>query len=117
MHPAGGGLGRRTIRPRDKAGGEETDGRRVKRPLPASANRGSREGNDESVRRVVRPGDSLWSIAEEVLATEDLRRIARYWPKIHRANYQVVGKDPSLLFPGQVLVLPPETEESPDRRD
>ena len=54
----------------------------------------------------VRAGDSLWSIAEEVLGTEDPRAVARYWPQIHRANRATIGPDPSLIRPGQVLELP-----------
>lgn len=57
---------------------------------------------------VVREGENLWSIAEVALETTDLRRIARYWPAIHRANRDVVGRDPSRIFPGQRLILPPE---------
>ncbi|MGH2819885.1 MAG: LysM peptidoglycan-binding domain-containing protein [Actinomycetota bacterium] len=56
----------------------------------------------------VRPGDTLWSIAHEVLETDDPARVARYWPKIHRANRSIIGADPSLILPGQVLELPPE---------
>jgi hypothetical protein len=55
----------------------------------------------------VRHGDTLWSIAEQWLRTDDLRSVARYWPKIHRANRDVIGPDPSLIHPGQVLHLPP----------
>jgi nucleoid-associated protein YgaU len=58
----------------------------------------------------VREGDTLWSIAAEVLQTDDLRRIARYWPKIHRANRELLGPDPRLIFPDQLLVLPPECD-------
>ena len=54
----------------------------------------------------VMPGDTLWGIAGEVLATTDMRRIARYWPLIHRENRDVIGADPNLLRPGQVLTLP-----------
>jgi nucleoid-associated protein YgaU len=56
----------------------------------------------------VLPGDTLWSIAAERLGTDDIRRIARYWPRIHRANREVIGPNPDLLRPGQVLELPPE---------
>ena len=52
-------------------------------------------------------GDTLWSIAEQSLRTDDPRSVARYWPKIHRANRDVIGPDPSLIYPGQVLHLPP----------
>jgi nucleoid-associated protein YgaU len=42
------------------------------------------------------------------LGTTEARRIARYWPRIHRANRAVIGGDPNLIVPGQVLTLPPE---------
>jgi resuscitation-promoting factor RpfA len=62
------------------------------------------------VRRVVvQPGDSLWSIAAEILETSDPARIARYWPRIHQLNRQLIGADPNLIFPGQVLELPDES--------
>ena len=57
---------------------------------------------------VVMPGDTLWDIAASHLHTTDDSRIARYWPLIHRENRDVVGSDPSLIRPGQVLELPPE---------
>jgi nucleoid-associated protein YgaU len=59
---------------------------------------------------VVRPGDSLWSIAGEWLATQDAARIARYWPRIHRANRAEIGQDPNLIRPGQVLAMPSEND-------
>ncbi|MGH2786564.1 MAG: LysM peptidoglycan-binding domain-containing protein [Actinomycetota bacterium] len=52
-------------------------------------------------------GESLWSIAGRWLATDDPGRIARYWPRIHRANRSTIA-DPNLIHPGQVLVMPPE---------
>jgi nucleoid-associated protein YgaU len=55
----------------------------------------------------VMPGDTLWDIAGQVLATKDQARIARYWPMIHRENREIIGADPNLLNPGQVLSLPP----------
>lgn len=54
----------------------------------------------------VMPGDTLWDIAARILATDDQRAIARYWPKIHRENREVIGRNPNLLRPGQVLALP-----------
>jgi len=53
-------------------------------------------------------GDTLWDIARRVLDTDDIRRIARYWPRIHRANRSIIGGDPNLIFVGQKLVLPRE---------
>ena len=55
----------------------------------------------------VRDDDTLWSIAEQSLRTPDAASVARYWPKIHKANRDVIGPDPSLIYPGQVLHLPP----------
>jgi nucleoid-associated protein YgaU len=75
------------------------------------AARGGDAADPEQPRRkwhAVLPGDTLWSIAAERLATDDVRRIARYWPRIHRANREVIGPNPDLLRPGQVLELPPE---------
>jgi hypothetical protein len=57
---------------------------------------------------VVQRGESLWQIAAHKLATDDVRRIARYWPKIHRANRATIGHDPNLILPGQRLTLPDE---------
>lgn len=65
----------------------------------------------ECVRRyTVRPGDTLWSIAAEVLETPAPARIARYWPRIHRLNRHLIGADPNLIMPGQVLELPDECD-------
>ncbi|MDQ3878719.1 MAG: hypothetical protein M3290_10300, partial [Actinomycetota bacterium] len=46
---------------------------------------------------IVMPGDTLWDIAASHLGTRDARRIARYWPLIHRANRAEIGSDPSLI--------------------
>jgi resuscitation-promoting factor RpfA len=59
-------------------------------------------------RHTVRPGESLWSIAGDALATDEGRRIAFYWPRIYRANRRIVGSNPDLIYPGQELRLPPE---------
>lgn len=56
----------------------------------------------------VMPGDTLWGIAEKVLGSSDQRAIARYWPRLHRENVDVIGRDPNLIRPGQVLSLPRE---------
>jgi hypothetical protein len=61
-------------------------------------------------RYQVAAGDSLWSIAGRVLGTEDPRRIARYWPRIHRFNRGLIGTTPNLIKPGWVLDLPPECD-------
>jgi nucleoid-associated protein YgaU len=61
----------------------------------------------------VEPGDSLWSIAEDVVhagrpdAPE--RSVARYWQQVVAANRArlVDPGNPDLLVPGQTLDLPP----------
>jgi nucleoid-associated protein YgaU len=67
---------------------------------------------DEGV--VVRRGDSLWSITGRYLgpsATAD--EIAREWPRWHEANRDVIGDDPDLIRPGQVLHPPATTTGTP----
>ncbi len=56
---------------------------------------------------VVRRGDTLWSIAARHLgegATD--AEVAAAWPRWYAANRAVVGPDPDLLRPGQVLHAP-----------
>lgn len=48
---------------------------------------------------VVRPGDSLWAIAGRTGAA-DMPSAVRGW---YRANRDVIGPDPNLILPGQVL--------------
>lgn len=63
---------------------------------------------------VVEPGDNLWDISEDRLA-DDLDReptdpeTAPYWRDVMTANHErfVDPTNPSLIHPGQVLVLPP----------
>ena len=56
---------------------------------------------------VVAAGDSLWTIAGTHLGplATDLD-IAMHWPKWYEANRSVIGADPGLLQPGQVLYPP-----------
>lgn len=62
-------------------------------------------------RWIVSSGDTLWSIAAAVLATDDERSIARYWPRIHRVNRDVIGANPDVIHPGQVLTLPNRADD------
>ncbi|MEU4393497.1 hypothetical protein [Kribbella sp. NPDC023855] len=58
--------------------------------------------------RVVKPGDSLWTIAAAELgpaASDDA--IAARWPQWYAANRQLIGPDPNVIHPGQVLNPPP----------
>ncbi len=63
---------------------------------------------------VVEPGDSLWSIAEEVMtapdgSTPDERTVSRYWQRLIAANRaNLIDPDNAdLLLPGQRLTVPP----------
>jgi hypothetical protein len=58
----------------------------------------------------VRAGDSLWSLAAVQLGpfASDVD-IATAWPRLYQANRQVIGENPDVLLPGQVLRLPPRT--------
>ena len=56
----------------------------------------------------VRPGDSLWAIAEDRLGrSAAVADIADYWHRIYARNAAVIGPDPDLILPGQLLELPP----------
>lgn len=62
---------------------------------------------------IVEPGDSLWSIAEDVMAPSPdtnpgERAVTRYWRRLIEVNRaQLVDPDnPDLLVPGQHLVVP-----------
>jgi hypothetical protein len=72
---------------------------------------------------VVRPGQSLWSIAVQLLppsATD--AQITGAWHRLHRANLSRIGSDPDLILPGTHLAVPdlapdlsapPRGEEAP----
>jgi nucleoid-associated protein YgaU len=72
-------------------------------PLPERA-QGTARAPDRSV--VVRPGDSLWALAERDLGSRatDLR-VGEHWHAIYRRNRGVIGADPDLIRPGQVLKI------------
>jgi nucleoid-associated protein YgaU len=61
---------------------------------------------------VVRPGDTLWSIAAADLAERGTTEsatpadVAAYWPQVYALNRAVVGPDPAVIEPGQRLRLP-----------
>jgi len=48
----------------------------------------------------VKPGDTLWAIAKRTLGD------GSRWREIYNVNVEVIGKNPSLIFPGQVLRIP-----------
>ncbi|GEA17491.1 LysM peptidoglycan-binding domain-containing protein [Moorella sp. E306M] len=54
----------------------------------------------------VKPGDTLWAIAKRTLGD------GSRWREIYQANTAVIGKDPNLIRPGQVLRIPGATSGS-----
>lgn len=95
---------------RRKAISERAERLACMRRHPSGKSKASIGDKEDSCRHVVAPGDTLWDLAASHLETDDLRRIARFWPKIHRKNRDVIGANPNLLLPGQVLVIPAESE-------
>lgn len=79
-------------------------------PQPASGPVVVRAAAAQPDRVTVRPGDSLWRIAEATLREHGRSPtdadVAAYWPRIHDANRALVGPDPHLVRPGVPLVLP-----------
>lgn len=94
-----------------------TPPRRIREVAPAPHSAAAPEGAaPEPPTWTVEPGDDFWSIAETVVGRPatgpaDSSRVAPYWSRLVAANRDrlAVPGDPDLLFPGQVLVLPPLT--------
>lgn len=66
-------------------------------------------GRDQPrVTVTVSPGDSLWSITDDLLGASAGTRhdIATSWPLLYDENIDVIGEDPGHLVPGQVLTVP-----------
>lgn len=73
------------------------------RPPPAARAEAAVRGH------LVRPGESLWSIAATATGeAPDDGEVAAYWHEIYAANRHLVGPDPDLIHPGQLLRLPPK---------
>lgn len=85
--------------------------------LPAPAVGGSAV-RDAPVRDVVvRPGQSLWTIADGLLpAPATDAQITRAWQHLAHANASVIGADPDLILPGTRLVVP-DLDASPLREE
>ncbi|MBP6997026.1 MAG: LysM peptidoglycan-binding domain-containing protein [Phycicoccus sp.] len=56
---------------------------------------------------VVHRGDTLWDLAARHLGHDATsEEIARAWPQWYAANRDLIGNNPDLLLPGQVLRIP-----------
>ena len=69
------------------------------RPAPTmvSSTATSRPASSTPKTYTVKPGDTLWAIAKKTLGD------GGRWREIYNNNTNVIGKDPNLIFPGQVL--------------
>jgi hypothetical protein len=86
-------------------------------PLPVPARPvGTVQADNEADPRpglVVRPGDSLWRIAEQRLQpSPSIDAVAALVHRLHQRNRGVIGPDPSLIRPGQRLAVPPRPHRS-----
>jgi resuscitation-promoting factor RpfA len=74
---------------------------------PATGPAHEQRAPERAEQVVVERGDSLWTIAAEHLTTPHTpQRVAAEWPRWYAANRRVIGADPSLLVPGQILNTP-----------
>jgi nucleoid-associated protein YgaU len=65
---------------------------------------------------VVRAGDTLWSIAARHLGPgASGTSITAAWHAWYAANHTVIGPNPSLIHPGQRLLVPADTTPATDR--
>lgn len=63
--------------------------------------------NDNDTTVVVHRGDSLWSIAARHLGEHASdAEIAQAWPRWFELNLAVIGDNPDLILPGQILRIP-----------
>ncbi len=79
--------------------------RRLELPLkaeaPAVLAEPERAGTPEPPKSyTVAKGDSLWAVARKSYGSGD------GWSKIYAANQGIIGPNPNLIFPGQVLTIP-----------
>ncbi|MBW8173656.1 LysM peptidoglycan-binding domain-containing protein [Ornithinimicrobium sp. Arc0846-15] len=71
------------------------------------------QGSAVAEEVVVRRGDTLWSLAEQSLGPmATAQEVAQAWPAWHEANRSVIGPDPHMIYPGQVLRPPISTASS-----
>ena len=85
--------------------------------LRAGTSSPAKERVEALSEHVVVPGDNLWIIAErhleQVTGQSDLsdQEVANYWVVVIEANRsRVRSGDPDLIYPGEVIVLPPVSQ-------
>jgi len=76
-------------------------------PAPSALLSGTPHRSADDPGYVVRRGDALWNIAARHLGPHaSAAEIARAWPRWYAANRAVIGIDPGVILPGQVLYAP-----------
>ena len=69
---------------------------------------GLRAETPSGERVTVMAGDTLWDLAAAQLGSlATSTEVAELWPRWYELNRLVVGPDPDILLPGQILVVPP----------
>ncbi len=80
---------------------------RTASPSTAALAAGAPRREATTLTYVVRRGDALWDVAARHLGpSATAADIAREWPRWYAANRGVIGADPDLIHPGDVLVPP-----------
>ena len=96
------------VAPSDTATGEEAEPALTRYALPSGAI--ARLSTVEALTHTVVRGDCLWKIARSTLIADGAaptgEAITRLWRRIYAENRDVVGDNPNLIFPGQVLSIP-----------
>jgi nucleoid-associated protein YgaU len=80
------------------------------RPQPSTRLVSTAPPAGERTDVVVRRGDTLWDLVRHHLGPDATdAEVAAEWPRWYEANRAVIGPDPGLLLPGQVLRAPATT--------
>lgn len=84
-----------------------TPSRPLQRPQPASSLVTGSVDSHPAAEVVVHRGDTLWDIVRRQLGPDASdAEVADAWPAWHHANRTVIGDDPDLILPGQILRPP-----------
>lgn len=84
-----------------------TPSRPLQRPQPALSLVTGSVDSHPAAEVVVHRGDTLWDIVRRQLGPNASdAEVADAWPAWHHANRTVIGDDPDLILPGQILRPP-----------